>query len=101
MFRATGNKGFHMSFANGLTISVQFGRGNYCANKRAEKNSPFDQQCIDAEVAVWVTAKPKQNVDVSALRKGEFVTSQQPFDMGWQSTNEVAEIIHVVSTFVI
>ena len=27
------NKGFHITFNNGLTISVQFGAGNYCSNK--------------------------------------------------------------------
>ena len=28
----TNNKGFHMTFENGLTASVQWGRGNYCEN---------------------------------------------------------------------
>ena len=32
MFRITQGKGFHMHFANGWTISVQFGPVNYCAN---------------------------------------------------------------------
>jgi len=31
-FAITDGKGFHMTFANGYTISVQWGRGNYCDN---------------------------------------------------------------------
>lgn len=30
MFRITGKKGFHITFENGYTVSVQFGPGNYC-----------------------------------------------------------------------
>lgn len=33
MFCSNGGKGFSMSFASGLTISVQFGYGNYCENR--------------------------------------------------------------------
>lgn len=29
-FSITGGKGFHVSFENGWTVSVQFGGGNYC-----------------------------------------------------------------------
>ena len=32
MFRITDNKGFHLTFKNGVTISVQFGIGNYGDN---------------------------------------------------------------------
>ena len=31
-FRICGNKGFHITFENGWTVSVQFGPGNYCDN---------------------------------------------------------------------
>ena len=30
MLVSTLNKGFQLTFENGLTISVQFGSGNYC-----------------------------------------------------------------------
>ena len=33
MFLITGGKGFQLTFANGYTVSVQFGYGNYCDNK--------------------------------------------------------------------
>ncbi len=32
MFKITQGKGFHMTFANGWTVSVQWGSGNYCPN---------------------------------------------------------------------
>ena len=36
MFKITDGKGFHITFKNGVTVSVQFGYGNY-----------------DAEIAIW------------------------------------------------
>ena len=33
MFNITQGKGFFIEFENGYGISVQFGWGNYCANK--------------------------------------------------------------------
>jgi hypothetical protein len=56
MFKITRNKGFHITFENGWTVSVQFGGGNYCDNfnmngfdeaKAGEKGSKT------AECAVW------------------------------------------------
>lgn len=32
MFKITSKKGFHITFENGWTVSVQFGPGNYCDN---------------------------------------------------------------------
>lgn len=31
-FNITDGKGFHITFSNGVTVSVQFGSGNYCEN---------------------------------------------------------------------
>ena len=57
-FRSVGNKGFHITYENNVTVSVQFGKDNYCENRRAEINYPMGQfdsvECEDAEVAVWV-----------------------------------------------
>jgi hypothetical protein len=33
MFKVTDGKGFHITFANGWTVSVQWGMGNYCPNQ--------------------------------------------------------------------
>lgn len=56
MFRITDGKGFGIKFANGYTVSVQFGPGNYCENYHA-KIGQEEKDCgrkgsIDAETAV-------------------------------------------------
>jgi len=58
MITSTLNKGFQLTFENGLTISVQFGAGNYCANRSlsVEYGAELKQEitsCIDAEIAIW------------------------------------------------
>jgi hypothetical protein len=63
-FRGCFRKGFHITFPNGWTVSVQFGGGNYCENydmifeKRevSEMGSPSkDMESNDAEVWCWNT----------------------------------------------
>ena len=49
MLTAQDNKffeGFTMTFANGYTISVQFGIGNYCSRNENDK-------AVSAEIAIW------------------------------------------------
>lgn len=55
-FVSTMRKGFHMSFENGLTASVQWGSGNYCDNHYIFSGyGKEDAQSNTAEVAVWRT----------------------------------------------
>lgn len=52
MFRVTSGKGFHITFANGWTVSVQFGSGSYCENRYI----PYGVEtppCPTAEIAAW------------------------------------------------
>ena len=77
MFKITQNKGFHMTFANGYTISVQFGDVNHCD----------DRDLSTAEVAIW---------------KGDsdFLTSQFiecDSVAGYLTTDQVAELIAKVA----
>lgn len=51
-FRITDKKGFHLTFPNGNTISIQFGQGNYCDNRDTPLGSD-DCQSDTAEVALW------------------------------------------------
>lgn len=60
MFKITGNRGFHITFPNGITLSTQFGWGNYCNNyDKNELMGPnyligkLDLMCEDAEVAIF------------------------------------------------
>lgn len=67
-----------MTFANGITVSVQFGKGDYCEN-RYKENIP-DIFCVNAEVIAW---------DAS----GEYITAAK----GWQTPEEVAAFIKEMS----
>ena len=58
MFSITQAKGFKLTFANGYTVSVQFGPMNYCSRDNEPYNAPaaairsgWDSE--DAEVAIW------------------------------------------------
>ncbi len=57
MFKITGGKGFHITFENGYTVSVQFGPGNYCDNHDKEigrdDGSSGETGSTTAECAVW------------------------------------------------
>ena len=55
MFRIKEGKGFSIKFANGYTISVQFGPANYCDNhdrELIEKTLCGQEGCKNAECAV-------------------------------------------------
>ena len=56
-FSIQSNKGFHVTFDNGMTVSVQFGGGNYCENQDVPIDPSITKgmQSVDAEVAVWDT----------------------------------------------
>jgi hypothetical protein len=63
MFKITDGRGFQMTFANGWTVSVQFGPGNYCDNRNllSRVGESFtrmnrdagEQGCSNAEIAAW------------------------------------------------
>lgn len=54
MFKITDNKGFHIKFKNGWTVSVQWGAGNYGDNYN---HSYFSKEPVppstEAEIAAW------------------------------------------------
>ncbi len=92
MFTITDSKGFHIEFENGLSVSVQFGRGNYCDNRTAEPDElKGDIKSETAEIAVfnangnWMTKQflPKNNGDV----------------MGYLSADNVADLIIAVKNY--
>lgn len=79
-FVSTMRKGFHMTFPNGLTVSVQWGAGNYCDNhfpKDMDFTFSKDAESDTAEVAV---------ID----QQGEFIDPQRFFDYEINSDGEVA-----------
>jgi hypothetical protein len=57
VFRVTGSYGFHVTFSNGVTASVQFSNDHCCS---ARHQSPRESSCPNAEVAffrddTWLT----------------------------------------------
>lgn len=74
-FAINGNKGFSITFANGVRVSVQFGSGNYCDNYDRKWDDPSPARSINAEVAIiddqsgnWLTRElvPEADDDVLA-----------------------------------
>jgi hypothetical protein len=53
MFDIPNGKGFHITFKNGWTISVQFGGGNYCDNYDKRIYSEYCGPSSNAEIAAW------------------------------------------------
>jgi hypothetical protein len=53
MFKTTGPTGFHITFDNGWTVSVQFGGGTYSDNKQEDPFSSDNKESSTAEIAAW------------------------------------------------
>jgi hypothetical protein len=98
-FKSTMRKGFHMTFANGLTASVQWGAGNYCDNHFPEDPEDFycrkDAQSDTAEVAVFYKGE--------LIHLGQFLPEDAYYDevvCGWRSPEEVLDFLNKVREFV-
>lgn len=96
-FKICHNKGFHLRFENGLTVSVQFGAGNYCDNRDNMLKKPIDALCRipqesnTAEVAVF-NDKGKWFTKKFFKRLGDDVK-------GWCNVEEVADLIYKVKNY--
>jgi hypothetical protein len=88
-FTSTFNRGFQMTFDNGLTISVQWGRFNYCERKKemylTDELMGTTINSMDAEIAIWDKGKDTWL---------DFGSDQVK---GWCTANEVADWIYKVS----
>jgi|TARA_R100001530_G_scaffold84834_1_gene59099 hypothetical protein len=62
MFTSTMNKGFHMELPNGVTVSVQWGPGNYCTRRNEADIFEHTKRGFwgseDAEVMAWSKESP-------------------------------------------
>lgn len=92
-FKITYHKGFNLTFNNGWQVSVQFGPGNYCERREDDYDLPRDSEywySNDAEIAVW---RPSNKSETRNMVKLE-----DDVVRGWTTTDEVAKVIHLVST---
>ena len=98
-FKITRAKGFHITFQNGYTVSVQFGFGNYCKNQcnltldgtELKRPNEMTIESPDAEVAVWRTGVNGLAVDGEFIDLPQFGIDQVG---GWKSPEEVLEILN-------
>jgi len=95
-FCSTMNKGFAMTFENGITISVQFGYGNFCDNRMSNSfdamNAEYGEEMRElmvssrtAEIAIW-----DSNLTYFRFSDGEPV-------VGYVTPDEVAAWISITS----
>jgi len=89
-FRTCENKGFHIKFPNGWTVSVQFGQGNYCENYTLDYGNVIDfyekkpdLESINAEV--WCWSENKENYPKEPLAH--------------QTAKDILKILNKVSKF--
>lgn len=93
--------GFQMTFENGWTISVQWGYGNYCANRDKKGSFP----CPDAEIAAWPNGKVSDNVRVLCEHWFDFGGYGEGEDYypehvkGWCKPDEVLKYMNMIASF--
>lgn len=76
-FTITDGKGFHITFANGVTVSVQFGAMLYCEHHALDYRL---QQEIIAKTGKWTS----KDAEVAAWDKdGNWITKQ------WRDTGDI------------
>lgn len=93
MLKITGHKGFHLTFKNGWTASVQFGPGSYThshhdiwdfeAPRRADK-----WEAYDAEVAAWERKDGKD---------GPLINLGSDSVKGWLNADQVLSFLNWVA----
>ena len=96
-FAITRGTGFHMTFANGITISVQFGPGlhadHYFHNPLF--STPSEWSSETAEVAAWDSTGAFLAIDSFLPQFSQFTQDNVVLD--FLSTDQVAEIISILS----
>ena len=100
-FISTRRKGFHMTFENGLSISVQWGAGNYCDN-HYPKNMDFsfskDAESDTAEIAIITPDGEFLNPEDFGIEYGDgmvagYLSPEEVVDLMYQVKNTTAEQI--------
>ncbi len=87
-------KGFQITFANGLMLSVQFGSGNYCKNRDINYRRPAPDS-PDAEIAVIDTTmeKGENNENHHVVFVTDLFCDCGDTVAGWQTPDQVAEVM--------
>ena len=100
-FKINQGKGFQITFDNGLTLSTQFGSGNYCDNQLGSTSDPLvavqkheSYKSKTAEIAVMNGAgdwKTRETMILAGL--------DEPCDdvVGWVSVADWAKLVWVLA----
>lgn len=98
MLKITESKGFHITFENGLTASIQWGFGNYCDNHfnyELLSNRTIPVESNDAEVAVFDANNNFMNID-------QFLPEEVRSDdvvAGWLTPDQIADFLMAVKNY--
>lgn len=84
MIRITSGKGFQMTFENGVTISVQFGWGNYHDNREMFPGPDY------AETDRRLGQEGSPNAEIAIWRGDDWYNFGTDTVKGWVSPNEIA-----------
>lgn len=97
-FNITSGRGFHLTFENGYTVSVQFGPEHYCENRsndpvsllKEQREFGADCESSDAEIAIW---NDKGTWLTAYAWKELFSEELNDNVAGWLDTDTVAKAI--------
>ena len=101
MFKINEGKGFFVQFANGYSISVQFGYGAYCDN-RFGMNDNFDWKNF-AENERKLGEKGSGTAEIAVMKPdGEFCGEElgifeHDSIEGWCTANRVLEVMNIIA----
>lgn len=96
-FKSGWNTGFHMTFENGLTASVQWGHGTFTDNRRKD-SSDDNSTSTTAEVAVISEERKLLDID-SFLPKDCHTDYLDDTVCGYLSPDEVVEFLIRVKNY--
>lgn len=92
MLKSTYNHGFQMTFDNGITISVQFGAGNYCSSNTSSNKS------IVADLEVSVVESTSAEIAIWDNNGKDYEFQEGRAYEGWVLPDDVAKWIAAAST---
>lgn len=90
------NEGFHMTFENGVTVSVQFGPKHYCDAREGGHDynlpSKLDSwHCANAEVAAWDAKGKWITREIYKINANEELNDEV---VGYRTTDEVLKFMN-------
>lgn len=90
--------GFHITFPNGWTASVQWGPGNYCDNYDESWDKFQDESLASgtAEVAAWHSSAPGDLVESTPFYSHGVGEYMEPLDVlefiNWVSSRRLSDL---------